>query len=42
MADFPEKIKPSTADELIFLASIEYEIIRTLENDYLAVPLNGP
>ena len=37
-----EKSKPSVADELIFLANIEYEIIKTLENDYLAVPLNGP
>ena len=37
-----ENKSPSVADELIFLAKIKYQIIRTLENDYLAVPLDGP
>ena len=37
-----ETSKPSVADELIFLANLEYEVIRTQENDFLAVPLSGP
>lgn len=34
--------KPSAAEVLVFLAKLHYEIIRTVENDYLAVPLSGP
>ena len=37
-----ESTKPSVADELIFLANLEYDVIRTLENDFLAVPRSGP
>jgi hypothetical protein len=34
--------KPTAAEVLVFLAKLHYEFIRTVENDYLAVPLSGP
>ena len=34
--------KPSAAEVLVFLAKLHFEFIRTVENDYLAVPLSGP
>lgn len=34
--------KPSAAEVLVFLAKLHYEFIRTIENDFLAVPLIGP
>lgn len=37
-----ERSKPSVTEQLIFLARLEYEVIRTKENDFLAVPLSGP
>lgn len=37
-----EPTKVSTTDELIFIAKNEYEIIRSTENDYFAIPLRGP
>jgi len=34
--------KPSATEVLVFLAKLYYEFIRTIENDFLAVPINGP
>ena len=34
--------KPTAAEVLVFLAKLHYEFIRTVENDFLAVPLSGP
>lgn len=35
-------MKVSITEELIILAKINYEIIKTLEGDYLAIPKTGP
>ena len=34
--------KPSAAEVLVFLAKLNFEFIRTIENDFLAVPISGP
>ena len=34
--------KPSTTEELVLLAKSEYQIVKTLENDYLAIPYSHP
>ena len=46
MADIPEKFddgsKIPVAEQLLFLAKSNYEIVRSTENEFFAVPLRGP
>lgn len=46
MADIPEKfdngIKIPVAEQLLFLAKTNYEVVRSTENEFFAIPLRGP
>jgi hypothetical protein len=46
MAEFPEKFddgsKIPVAEQLLFLAKSNYEVVRSTENEFFAIPLRGP
>lgn len=46
MFDIPEKFDDGTkipvAEQLLFLAKSNYEIVRSIENEFFAIPLKGP